>query len=73
MFGTLFILGSLLFYLHVVKKDTFKEKCECKPGSITIRTDKCKAGDEEVNNGCGRLIENGAYVCIDEGMASPCE
>jgi hypothetical protein len=73
LFGMLFILGSILFYLKFIKKDTFQENCKCKLGSITIRTDKCKAGDEDANNGCGKLIENGAYVCIDEGTASPCE
>ena len=73
LLGMLFILSTILGYLQFIKKDTFKDKCECTPGSITIRTDKCKAGDKNENNGCGKLIENGTYVCIDEGTASPCQ
>lgn len=73
LISCLFILFSILFYLQFLKKDTFKENCKCKPGIITIRTNKCKLGDEDANNGCGKLIENGGYVCIDEGTASPCK
>ena len=73
LLGMLFILSTILGYLQFIKKDTFKDKCECTPGSITIRTSKCKAGYADKNNGCGKLIGNGNYVCIDEGIAAPCK
>ncbi len=73
LLGLILILGFVLFYLHFVKKDTFKGDCKCTPDNIIIRTNECEAGDEDENDGCGKLIENDSYVCISEGVASPCK